>query len=124
MNGAYLPGALDTLKPTLIAVRYPQQRTILRQDDPAACFYVILSGSALISYKRITDGHTHTLDVLERGCTFGVGTRIVFCSVRSHPFDCCSKEKGLMTNARQMFTVTSNTELELLVLWKDVRTLA
>ncbi|CAF0817015.1 unnamed protein product [Adineta ricciae] len=78
---------------------YAEQRTIIRQGDRAACFYMILSGTAVITYKRVTDNHTQTLTVLERGCTFG--------------------EKGLMTNGRQIFTVKSNTQLELLVLWKD-----
>jgi hypothetical protein len=34
------------------------------------------------------------------------------------------KEKGIMTNSRQKFTVTSKTKLELLVLWKDVNMFA
>jgi len=34
------------------------------------------------------------------------------------------KEKGLMTNSRQLFTVTTKTKLELLVLWKDVNMIA
>ncbi|UJR09794.1 hypothetical protein I4U23_014020 [Adineta vaga] len=78
---------------------YAEQRTIIQQGDRSACFYIILSGSALITYKRITDDHIETLDILKRGCTFG--------------------EKGLMTNDRHIFTVKSNTQLELLVLWKD-----
>ncbi|CAF4258890.1 unnamed protein product [Adineta steineri] len=78
---------------------YTEGRTIIRQGDCAACFYIILSGSACVTYKRITDDHIQIIDILERGCTFG--------------------EKGLMTNSRQIFTITSKTKLELLVLWKD-----
>ncbi|CAF3009308.1 unnamed protein product [Rotaria sp. Silwood2] len=78
---------------------YPEQRTIVRQGDRPACFYIILSGSAIITYKRVADSHIETLAVLHRGCTFG--------------------EKGIMTDSRQKFTITSKTKLELLVLWKD-----
>ncbi|CAF2386113.1 unnamed protein product [Rotaria sp. Silwood2] len=78
---------------------YPKQRTIVRQGERPACFYIILSGSAIPTYKRATDGNIETLDVLKRGCTFG--------------------EKGLMTDSTQNFTVVSKTIIELLVLWKD-----
>ncbi|CAF1138830.1 unnamed protein product [Rotaria sordida] len=78
---------------------YPEQRTIVRQGDRPACFYIILSGSAILTYKRVADSHIETLAILHRGCTFG--------------------EKGIMTDSRQKFTVVSKTKLELLVLWKD-----
>ncbi|CAF1289618.1 unnamed protein product [Rotaria sp. Silwood1] len=78
---------------------YPEQRTIVRQGDRPACFYIILSGSAIITYRRVADSHIETLAILHRGSTFG--------------------EKGIMTDSRQQFTVTSKTKLELLVLWKD-----
>ena len=52
---------------------YPERRTIIRQNDPHACFYIVLSGSAIVSYKRISDDHVQTIDILSRGCTFGVG---------------------------------------------------
>lgn len=51
---------------------YPEQRTIVRQGERSTCFYIILSGSAIPTYKRVTDGSIETLDVLKRGCTFGV----------------------------------------------------
>ncbi len=51
---------------------YPEQRTIVRQGERAACFYIILSGSVIPTYKRVTDESIETLDVLKRGCTFGV----------------------------------------------------
>jgi CRP-like cAMP-binding protein len=51
---------------------YPERRTIVRQGERAACFYIILSGSAIPTYKRATDGNIETLNVLKRGCTFGV----------------------------------------------------
>lgn len=51
---------------------YPEQRTIVRQGERANSFYVILSGSVIPTYKRATDGNIETLDVLDRGCTFGV----------------------------------------------------
>lgn len=66
---------------------YPEQRTIIRQGERSSCFYIILSGSVIPTYKRATDGTIETLDVLKRGCTFGVkivlfqsisNTRIVF----------------------------------------------
>ncbi|CAF3648129.1 unnamed protein product [Rotaria sordida] len=78
---------------------YPEQRTIVRQGERPAYFYIILSGSAIPTYKRATDGNVETLDVLKRGCTFG--------------------EKGLMTDSTQNFTVVSKTNIELLVIWKD-----
>jgi hypothetical protein len=51
---------------------YPERRRVVRQDERPACFYIILSGSAVASYKRLTDAHIQTIDVLDRGCTFGV----------------------------------------------------
>lgn len=51
---------------------YPERRTIVRQGQSPACFYIILSGTALVSYQRITDDHVQTIDILDRGCTFGV----------------------------------------------------
>ncbi|CAM4871450.1 unnamed protein product [Rotaria socialis] len=75
------------------------KRTIVRQGERAAYFYIILSGSAIPTYKRAADGNIETLDVLKRGCTFG--------------------EKGIMANSTQSFTVTSQTKIELLVLWKE-----
>ena len=53
-------------------ISYPEQRTIVRQGERPACFYIILSGLAIPTYKRATDGNIETLDVLKRGCTFGV----------------------------------------------------
>ena len=53
-------------------ISYPEQRTIVRQGERATSFYIILSGSAIPTYKRATDGNIETLDVLNRGCTFGV----------------------------------------------------
>lgn len=57
---------------SLIGISYPEQRTIVRQGERATSFYIILSGSAIPTYKRATDGTIETLDVLKRGCTFGV----------------------------------------------------
>lgn len=51
---------------------YPEQRTIVRQGERSACFYIILSGSVIPTYKRALDGNIETLDVLKRGSTFGV----------------------------------------------------
>lgn len=51
---------------------YPEQRTIVRQGERTTCFYIILSGSAIPTYRRVTDGSIETLDVLKRGSTFGV----------------------------------------------------
>jgi hypothetical protein len=62
----------------IINPSYPEQRRIVRQDERPACFYIILSGSALVTYKRITDDHIQTLDLLARGCTFGVRIRSKF----------------------------------------------
>ncbi|CAF1200619.1 unnamed protein product [Didymodactylos carnosus] len=50
---------------------YEQRRTIVRQGERAACFYMILSGVALPTYKRATDGNVETLDTMEKGSTFG-----------------------------------------------------
>jgi hypothetical protein len=55
-----------------IIFSYSERRTIVRQGDRSACFYIILSGSAFVTYKRIGDDYTETLDILQRGCTFGV----------------------------------------------------
>lgn len=98
---------------------YPERRTIVRQGDRSACFYIILSGSAFLTYKRLGDDYSETLDILQRGCTFGVRIWIIF-----HIQKMLLKEKGLMTNSRQLFTVTTKTKLELLVLWKDVNMIA
>lgn len=78
---------------------YPEQRTIIRQGEHSNCFYIVLSGSVIPTYKRATDGTIETLDVLKRGCTFG--------------------EKGLMVDSTQSFTITAITPVELIVLWKD-----
>ena len=51
---------------------YPEQRAIVRQGERSTCFYIVLSGSAIPTYKRATDGSIETLDVLKRGSTFGV----------------------------------------------------
>ncbi|CAF4363920.1 unnamed protein product, partial [Rotaria magnacalcarata] len=83
---------------------YPEQRAVIRQGARPACFYIILSGTAILTYRRTADDHIETLDVLRRGCTFG--------------------EKGIMTNSQQKFTITSKTKLELLVLWKEVNMFA
>jgi hypothetical protein len=56
----------------IIIFSYPEGRRIIRQDERPACFYIILSGSAIVSYKRISDDHIETLTILNRGCTFGV----------------------------------------------------
>ncbi|CAF0938097.1 unnamed protein product [Adineta ricciae] len=74
---------------------YAEQRTVIRQGDRAACFYMILSGTAMITYKRATDNHTQTLAVLERGCTFGDFKAIYMANDRY-----CSSEdlKFLKTN--------------------------
>lgn len=53
---------------------HQERRTIVRQDERPANFYIILSGSAIPTYKRATDGTIETLDVLKRGSTFGVRT--------------------------------------------------
>ena len=57
---------------------YPERRTIVRQDERPACFYIILSGSAIATYKRLTDDNIETIDVLDRGCTFGVRIEISY----------------------------------------------
>lgn len=59
---------------------YPENRTIIRQDQRPACFYILLSGSAIINYQRYTDAHVQTLDILDRGCTFGVRVDILILS--------------------------------------------
>ncbi len=51
---------------------HSDRRTIIRQDERPSYFYIILSGSAIPTYKRESDGSVETLDVLKRGCTFGV----------------------------------------------------
>ncbi len=56
----------------LFEFSYPEQRTIVRQGERSTCFYIVLSGSAIPTYKRATDGSVETLDVLKRGSTFGV----------------------------------------------------
>ena len=62
----------------LFVISYPEQRTIVRQGERATSFYIILSGSAIPTYKRATDGNIETLDVLNRGCTFGVRDALFF----------------------------------------------
>ena len=74
---------------------YPEERTIIRQDQRPACFYIILSGLAIVTYKRYTDDHIQTLDLLERGCTFGVrmyldrnsNSGVFFFSLQGKRFD-------------------------------------
>lgn len=78
---------------------FPERRTIVRQNERASYFYIILSGTAIPTCKRGADGSLDTLEFLKRGSTFG--------------------EKGLMNDSSQNFTVMSKTPLELLVLWKD-----
>ena len=55
---------------------YPEQRTIVRQDERASCFYIILSGSAIPTCKRASNGNLETLDILKRGATFGVRNEV------------------------------------------------
>lgn len=71
MGGGYI-----TKRNFSLIFSYPERRTIVRQDERPAYFYIILSGSAIPTYKRPTDGNVETLDVLKRGCTFGV--RLIF----------------------------------------------
>jgi hypothetical protein len=104
----------------LIYFSYPEQRTIVRQGERSGCFYIILSGSAIPTYKRATDGNIETLDVLKRGCTFGVRKFICYKSIKKKLLVFLFKEKGLMTDSTQNFTVMSKAKIELLVLWKDV----
>ncbi|CAF3819188.1 unnamed protein product [Adineta steineri] len=78
---------------------YPEQRTIIRQGERPAYFYIVLSGSAIPTFKRESDGSVETLDVLKRGCTFG--------------------DQSLLNDSKQYYTVMSKTKLELLVLWKN-----
>ncbi|UJR36299.1 hypothetical protein I4U23_029028 [Adineta vaga] len=78
---------------------FPERRTIIRQDEQPAYFYIILSGLAIPTCKRASDGNVETLDVLKRGSTFA--------------------EKSLLCDSKQNFTVMSKTKLELLVLWKN-----
>jgi hypothetical protein len=59
-----------------IIFSYPERRRVVRQNERPACFYIILSGSAVVTYKRLTDDHIQTIDIFGRGCTFGV--RIIF----------------------------------------------
>ncbi len=106
-----------------IILSYPERRTIVRQDQIPACFYIVLSGSAIVTYKRLTDDHIQTLDIFDRGCTFGVRIAMIFLISKKENL-ILFKEKGLMTNSQQKFTVTSRTQVELLVLWKDVNKFA
>jgi hypothetical protein len=65
------------------------------------------------------DGNIETLGVLKRGCTFGVRNFLSF-TYKEFMFFFVFKEKGLMMDSTQNFTVVAKTKLELLVLWKDV----
>ncbi len=56
----------------IIISSYPEQRRVVRQGERPACFYIVLSGLAVVTYRRIIDDQIQTLDVLNRGCTFGV----------------------------------------------------
>ena len=51
-----------------------ENRTIVRQDERPAYFYIVLSGSAIPTCRRDTDSNVETLKVLKRGSTFGVRT--------------------------------------------------
>ena len=62
----------------IINLSYPERRAIIRQGDRPACFYIILSGSAIVTYRRLTDEQIQTLDILDRGCTFGVSNEMRF----------------------------------------------
>ena len=55
-----------------VSFSYLEDRAIIRQDQPPACFYILLSGTAIVTYRRYTDAHVQTVDILDRGCTFGV----------------------------------------------------
>ncbi|CAF1061096.1 unnamed protein product [Adineta ricciae] len=78
---------------------FPERRTIIRQDERPAYFYIVLSGSAIPTYRSDSDGAVETLPVLKRGSTFG--------------------DKSLLYDSKQNSTVMSRTQVELLVLSKD-----
>lgn len=59
------------------AFSFPERRTIIRQDERPAYFYIVLSGSAIPTYKSDGASSAATLDVLERGSTFGVHISLV-----------------------------------------------
>jgi CRP-like cAMP-binding protein len=63
---------IERLWGSFVLFSHQQRQTIVRQDERPANFYIILSGSAIPTYKRATDGTIETLDVLKRGSTFGV----------------------------------------------------
>ena len=73
---------------TFVLLSHQERRTIVRQDERPANFYIILSGSAIPTYKRATDGTIETLDVLKRGSTFGVRTIFPLSSDPSFWFVC------------------------------------
>ncbi len=83
MNGKY---SLSLWFLIIIISSYPEQRTVVRQDERPACFYIILSGTAIVTYKRITDDYIHTLDILDRGCTFGVRIWIMIVIIKQINF--------------------------------------
>ena len=69
----------------LVAFSYPDERTIVRQHDRPACFYIILTGAAMLTYNRVAHGLTETFDLLRRGCTFGVSEDDTDDHIRDEP---------------------------------------
>lgn len=69
-----------------------------RQGERPACFYIILSGTAVVTYGRMTDNHIETVDILERGCTFGVRNLVLSIFLYSCLLQGKRNNDGLTTN--------------------------
>jgi hypothetical protein len=76
----------------LYVSRHPEHHTIVRQHDQPTCFHIILAGTAIVNYMRIIDGHVETLEILHRGCTFGVSIGIHLITEERN-LACCYKKK-------------------------------
>ena len=106
MNGKYLFFAISLVH--ICCLSFPELCTIIRQDERAAYYYIVLSGLAIPTYRRDSDGVIETLSGLKRGSTFGVricsfangfvplsiSHRIrVYCLIQSKPRLLCQKHK-------------------------------
>ncbi|CAL1530709.1 unnamed protein product [Lymnaea stagnalis] len=74
-------------------------RVLVREGDPAYCFYFILSGSVVVTAFDDATGSSRTLVILTKGMSFG--------------------ELAFAANSRRQATVCSKTHVELLTITRE-----
>jgi hypothetical protein len=90
---------------------YESERVIICQNHRAECFYMIISGQLVTTYKDIKDRKSNSISLLERGMTFGELPILDGSLIHNYTISTCKNVELLVITKKDYLNIFLNSNL-------------